>query len=407
MMKNFLKETKELIFSQGSIAVISILQVSFTAKILGPSNYGIIALYLAITATIFRLLSSRNSDLVLLFAEKDKRIQINNFFKLETILGLTSFALVIVAIGILDDFLSLNFNQYSVIIFIFVFSRILTNYTEVFKGYFTHIGNLKLYSYFESGTVVIRFLLVIIFLIFNPTVEMYFLAISTYSIFSGVVSIFLVKKYDHVQLDSKIQFNEFFKLIKNSFIKLRIDQAIGVIPSNLDILIIGYYLNSFDVGIYQFAKKLLEPVNYMYAAFSPWMLNKLKQDITFKFNFLTTKVLLPISALLTLTYFSGGEILISTLGSNEFLNAYQPMLIMLLGYLFFFLTFWTRHFLLIKDSILSHTIARLMNTLTFLITSVFLLNKFSLAGAAIAVSLGIFVQKTMELRAVNKLRKNS
>jgi len=387
--------------------VISILQVSFTAKILGPSNYGIIALYLAITATIFRLLSSRNSDLVLLFAEKDKRIQINNFFKLETILGLTSFVLVIVAIGILDDFLSLNFNQYSVVIFTFVFSRIFTNYAEVFKGYFTHIGNLKLYSYFESGTVVIRFLLVIIFLIFNPTVEMYFLAISTYSIFSGVVSIFLVKKYDHVQLDSKIQFNEFFKLIKNSFIKLRIDQAIGVIPSNLDILIIGYYLNSFDVGIYQFAKKLLEPVNYMYAAFSPWMLNKLKQDITFKFNFLTTKVLLPISALLTLTYFSGGEILISTLGSNEFLNAYQPMLIMLLGYLFFFLTFWTRHFLLIKDSILSHTKARLMNTLTFLITSVFLISQFSLAGAAIAVSLGIFVQKTMELRAVNKLRKSS
>jgi len=407
MMKNFLKETKELIFSQGSIAVISILQVSFTAKILGPSNYGIIALYLAITATIFRLLSSRNSDLVLLYAEKDKRIQINNFFKLETILGLTSFVLVIITIGILDDFLSLNFNQYSVVIFTFVFSRIFTNYAEVFKGYFTHIGNLKLYSYFESGTVVIRFLLVIIFLIFNPTVEMYFLAISTYSIFSGVVSIFLVKKYDHVQLDSKIQFNEFFKLIKNSFIKLRIDQAIGVIPSNLDILIIGYYLNSFDVGIYQFAKKLLEPVNYMYAAFSPWMLNKLKQDITFKFNFLTTKVLLPISALLTLTYFSGGEILISTLGSNEFLNAYQPMLIMLLGYLFFFLTFWTRHFLLIKDSILSHTKARLMNTLTFLITSVFLISQFSLAGAAIAVSLGIFVQKTMELRAVNKLRKSS
>ena len=83
------------------------------------------------------------------------------------------------------------------------------------------------------------------------------------------------------------------------------------------------------------------------------------------------------------------------------------MLIMLLGYLFFFLTFWTRHFLLIKDSILSHTKARLMNTLTFLITSVFLINQFSLAGAAIAFSLGIFVQKTMELRSVNKLRKNS
>lgn len=65
-MKNFLKETKELVLSQGSIAVLAILQVSFTAKTLGPSNYGLIAIYLAITATFFRLLSSRNADLVLL-----------------------------------------------------------------------------------------------------------------------------------------------------------------------------------------------------------------------------------------------------------------------------------------------------------------------------------------------------
>lgn len=406
-MKNFLKETKELIISQGSIAVISILQVSFTAKILGPTNYGVIALYLAITATIFRLLSSRNSDLVLLFAEKDKKIEINHFFKLETILGLISFFFSIMAIVILNNFLPLNFNQYTLVIFIFVFSRILTNYTEVFKGYFTHIGNLKLFSYFESGTIVLRFLLVIAFLLINPSIEMYFLALSIYSIFSGAISIYYVKKYNSIYQDSKITFYKFFNSIKKSFIKLRIDQAIGVIPTNLDILIIGYYLNSFDVGIYQFAKKLLEPVNYMYVAFSPWMLNKLKQDITFKFKFLTTKVLVPISILLTFTYFFGGELLISTLGSSKFLNAYEPMLVMLLGYLFFFLTFWTRHFLLIKDSILSHSKARLMNTLTFLISSVFLIDRYSLVGAAVAVSLGIFVQKILELKSVFKLRKNS
>ena len=71
-MKNFLRETKELIVSQGTIAIIAILQVSITAKILGPSKYGLIAIYIAITATAFRLLSSRNSDIVLLYTGEEK-----------------------------------------------------------------------------------------------------------------------------------------------------------------------------------------------------------------------------------------------------------------------------------------------------------------------------------------------
>ena len=94
-MKNFLRETKELIVSQGTIAIIAILQVSITAKILGPSKYGLIAIYIAITATAFRLLSSRNSDIVLLYTGEEKKINTNYFFKLESLLGIVSFSLTI------------------------------------------------------------------------------------------------------------------------------------------------------------------------------------------------------------------------------------------------------------------------------------------------------------------------
>lgn len=406
-MKNFFIETKELIISQGTIALLAILQVSVTAKLLGPTNFGLIALYLAITATVFRLLSSRNSDIVLQYIQNDRRIHINQFLILETILGIISFVIVMLFIIALDDYLSLNFGEFTFIIFIFVFSRIFINYTEVFKGFFTQLGNLKLYSYFESGTIILRFLLVITFLFFNPSIEMYFLAISTYSFFSGALSIYIVKKYISIEIKSKITFLEFFNIIKKSFIKLRIDQSIGIIPSNLDVLIIGYYLNSLDVGIYQFAKKLLEPVNYIVVAFSPWMLNKLKEDIKFKFNLITTRVLIPTSAILFIIYFFLGEFLISILGNNEFLEAYKPMLVMLVGYLFFLVTFWTRHFLFLKDSILSHTKARLMNAITFLILATFLINQFSLIGAAMAVSCGVVVQKVIEVRKTLELRKNS
>lgn len=406
-MKNFLRETKELIASQGTIAIIAILQVSITAKILGPSKYGLIAIYIAITATAFRLLSSRNSDIVLLYTGEEKKINTNYFFKLESLLGIISFSLTIFIFFAFDNYLNLSFNQYSLVIIIFVFSRIFLNFTEIFKGYFTHLGNLKLFSYFESGTIVLRFVLIVSFIFLSPTIEMYFIALSIYSFTSGIISIIFIKKYEKPIIDSGLKFKEFFYLIKDSFFKIRIDQAIGVVPINLDILVLGSYLDTFSVGLYQFAKKLIEPINYLYVAFSPWMLNKLKNENDYKFSFLTKNVLIPTSILLTTLYVFGGELLITTIGSKEFLNSYQPMLIMLIGNLFFLLTFWSRHYLLINNEILAHTKGRLLNSLTFVILSILLIDEFSVNGVAIAISVGIIVQKLFELNSVFRIKKTN
>lgn len=406
-MKNFLRETKELIASQGTIAIIAILQVSITAKILGPSKYGLIAIYIAITATAFRLLSSRNSDIVLLYTGEEKKINTNYFFKLESLLGIISFSLTIFIFFVFDNYLNLSFSQYSLVIIIFVFSRIFLNFTEIFKGYFTHLGNLKLFSYFESGTIVLRFVLIVSFIFLSPTIEMYFIALSIYSFTSGIISIIFIKKYEKPIIDSGLKFKEFFYLIKDSFFKIRIDQAIGVVPINLDILVLGSYLDTFSVGLYQFAKKLIEPINYLYVAFSPWMLNKLKNENDYKFSFLTKNVLIPTSILLTTLYVFGGELLITTIGSKEFLNSYQPMLIMLIGNLFFLLTFWSRHYLLINNEILAHTKGRLLNSLTFVILSILLIDEFSVNGVAIAISVGIIVQKLFELNSVFRIKKTN
>lgn len=406
-MKNFLRETKELIASQGTIAIIAILQVSITAKILGPSKYGLIAIYIAITATAFRLLSSRNSDIVLLYTGEEKKINTNYFFKLESLLGIISFSLTIFIFFVFDNYLNLSFSQYSLVIIIFVFSRIFLNFTEIFKGYFTHLGNLKLFSYFESGTIVLRFVLIVSFIFLSPTIEMYFIALSIYSFASGIISIIFIKKYEKPIIDSGLKFKEFFYLIKDSFFKIRIDQAIGVVPINLDILVLGSYLDTFSVGLYQFAKKLIEPINYLYVAFSPWMLNKLKNENDYKFSFMTKNVLIPTSILLTTLYVFGGELLITTIGSKEFLNSYQPMLIMLIGNLFFLLTFWSRHYLLINNEILAHTKGRLLNSLTFVILSILLIDEFSINGVAIAISVGIIVQKLFELNSVFRIKKTN
>ena len=89
-MKTFVLETKELLLSQGVIAILAIIQIRIVATNLGPEVYGKIGVYWGLVALCFRLLNSRNSDLVLInFKNKDKNF-LRSSILFEIILGLIS-----------------------------------------------------------------------------------------------------------------------------------------------------------------------------------------------------------------------------------------------------------------------------------------------------------------------------
>tara|TARA_B100001121_G_C18676647_1_gene616536 strand:- start:970 stop:2193 length:1224 start_codon:yes stop_codon:yes gene_type:complete len=406
-MKSFFNETKELFFSQGIIAILSIIQVAYTAKLLGPSNYGKIALYIAITGTVFRIFSSRNSDVVLLFLSEKNEIKIVHFLVLDFLLGILSILITLIIFLSSENILNLEFTTFRVFIIFYLFSRLFLNFTETFKGVVTYQGKLKTYSYFESGTIILRFLFVILFLTIDPSINSYFLALGIYSMLSGLISIVYVLRsnFNLKVTDDTLSFNKFYKKIKNSFLKIRFDQAIGVIPTHLDIIIIGLFTNSFEVGIYQFAKKLIEPINYLVVALNPWILNKLKNNNFFSPKMLLIKILSPIALLLVFGYYFFGKNVIVFLSSSEFLNSFMPMMILLFGFIFYLLTFWTRQFLLINNSILSHTRARIVNTVVFAISAGFFIDMYSYNGIAISVSLGIVAHKLYELKEYYKIKK--
>ena len=94
IMKKFLNETKELLLSQGIIAILAIIQVRVVATNLGPEIYGNIGVYLGFIGISFRLLSSRNSDLVLINFNETNKNFLNSALKFEVLLG--SFSLFFV-----------------------------------------------------------------------------------------------------------------------------------------------------------------------------------------------------------------------------------------------------------------------------------------------------------------------
>ena len=398
IMKKFLNETKELLLSQGLIAVLAIIQVRVVATNLGPEAYGNIGVYLGLVGLSFRILSSRNSDLVLINFKSTNKNFLNSAIYFEILLGIVS---LIFVYGIFFVYYNFIFN-YLILYFV---TRVFLNILEVFKGVFTHNGDMKTYSLVESSSNITRFILVVTFVSLNPDISSFFYALTFHQIFVSVLVLLLLFKKDTNKAE-KITFKEYIKMSKSNFYKIRTDQSVGLIPTHLDVVVIGYFADYYSAGIYRIAKKLVDPINSLIVAFSPWMLNKINNQGDYNFRNLFINILLPSSVIIVSIYYLFGSNLIEIIAGDEFADAFLPMMILLFGFMSYYLTFWTRHFLFMNDLIHKHTIGRFINLIIFLSTSPFFISNFGFNGIAISISLSTVFQKLYEFSVYLKYKNN-
>ena len=398
IMKKFLNETKELLLSQGLIAVLAIIQVRVVATNLGPEAYGNIGVYLGLVGLSFRILSSRNSDLVLINFKSTHKNFLNSAIYFEVLLGIVS---LIFVYGIFFVYYNFIFN-YLILYFV---TRVFLNTLEVFKGVFTHNGDMKTYSLVESSSNITRFILVVTFVSLNPDISSFFYALTFHQLFVSVLVLLLLIKKDTNKAE-KITFKEYIKMSKSNFYKIRTDQSVGLIPTHLDVVVIGYFADYYSAGIYRIAKKLVDPINSLIVAFSPWMLNKINNQGDYNFRNLFINILLPSSVIIVSFYYLFGSNLIEIIAGDEFADAFLPMMILLFGFMSYYLTFWTRHFLFMNDLIHKHTIGRVINLIIFLSTAPFFISNFGFNGIAISISLSTAFQKLYEFSVYLKYKNN-
>ena len=396
IMKEFLFETKELLLSQVTIAVLAIIQIRIVAKSLGPESYGVIGVYLGIIGLCFRFLSSRNSDLVLINYKSYDRNFLRSSMIFELCMGLFSVIISLSLLLITANYGLLDIKSIPNYLLLFICSRVFLNLLEVFKGTYTYKGDMKTYSVVESSASILRFALVVFFILQNPTIENFFIALSLHSFLTGLI-VFFVLIFSNQNKDKKVGFKEYIKISKNNFFKIRTDQAVGLIPAQLDVVILGLLTDFYSAGIYRVARKLVEPVNYIVVAFSPWMLNKINKDDKYNFRKLIFNILIPISIGIILIYIIYGEDMLILIAGIDYISSYTPLLILLMGYIFYLLTFWSRHYLFINDLITQHTIGRLLYLVIFVSLSFLLTESLTFNGVAISISAGMIIQKLYEI----------
>ena len=395
-MKEFLFETKELLLSQVTIAVLAIIQIRIVAQSLGPESYGVIGVYLGIIGLCFRFLSSRNSDLVLINYKSYDRNFLRSSIIFELCMGLFSVIFSLTLLIITANYGLLDIKSIPNYLLLFICSRVFLNLLEVFKGTYTYKGDMKTYSVVESCASILRFALVIFFILQNPTIENFFIALSLHSFLTGMI-VLCVLVFNNKNKNKKTSFKEYIKISKNNFFKIRTDQAVGLIPAQLDVVILGLLTDFYSAGIYRVARKLVEPVNYIVVAFSPWMLNKINKDDKYNFRKLIFNILIPISIGIILIYIIYGEDMLILIAGIDYITSYTPLLILLTGYIFYLLTFWSRHYLFINDLITQHTIGRFLYLVIFVSLSLLLIESLTFNGVAISISAGMIIQKLYEI----------
>ena len=400
-IREIFNQTKDLIGSQSAIAIISIIQVSFVVKQLGPTKYGAVVLLIAVPSLIFRASHARNSDVNLLTLKDGKNFYFESiFFNLITGIGSFIFCLIIftnplIINSSIGDYFGIE--TLSSILIIYLITRIIQTFSETSKSILIFNNDLRRYSILEVSSVLVRFIAVVFLLLNDPSIENYLLAQSIYGISFGLFGLYLSNKY-HDSSNFKIQhFKTYLKAIKSSYGKIRYDQIIGLVPQHFDVILLAVVVDIQTVGIYQFAKRLVEPINYLVVTFNPWLQNKLQsEDKDFKIASFFKQILLPTSLLLFGIYFIFGKNLIVFIGNEEFLNSFMPMMVLLIGFITYLLSFWIRQYLLFSDLIQFHAYGRIIYSLVFLVLAILLSDSLSSLGIAIALSSAMVLQKIFE-----------
>ena len=90
------------------------------------------------------------------------------------------------------------------------------------------------------------------------------------------------------------------------------------------------------------------------------------------------------------------------MGNEDFIDSFEPMMILLIGFVVYLLTFWIRQYLLFGNLIQFHAYGRIIYTLTFLVLVIIFTSSYSALGIAFSLSTAMTVQKIFEFTIYRK-----
>lgn len=226
------------------------------------------------------------------------------------------------------------------------------------------------------------------------------------TIFTTLLFLGVLKKY--IDISKLMNFSSLKRLVKFGFYVV-LTNSVGLINNQIDSLLIGYFMTKVDVGYYAIAIIVMQAVTLL-----PTSVQTITSPLiaSYHHNKEYKKIKLLIKNTLLKTYFITivisiiialcGKLLIQIFFSEEFMPAYVPMLILLLGYSISAPMIAVGGALAsvgkIEISFQRSVLCMLIN----IILNFVLIPEFGLIGAAIATSLSLIFACITNLLLLNR-----
>ncbi len=221
------------------------------------------------------------------------------------------------------------------------------------------------------------------------------------TILVGILSLIIIREYFSAK---SVDINAVLKEVFRFGFYIVIANSIGMINVQVDSLMLGYYMSETDVGYYAVAIIFLEGLRLIPESVqritTPAIANYYGKQEYEKIHGLMKNSMLKVFAITVLissTLILLGQFLIETLFNEEFLQAYYPLLILLVGYSVYapILSIGGALAGIGKVALMSKLslICAVMNT----ILNILMIPKYGITGAAIATSTSLIFTSFLKL----------
>ena len=381
--------------------LFSYLYVVLVANKLGASNYGVLSLAFAIL--------SFSSALALLGLDEGV-IRYVSFYKGRKDIGsakgtiktalktaLNTSIVIAVLLIIFSDFISNNiFNEYdlmNLLIFVAValpFTVTAQIFLVSFRAFQKPQYEVMIKELIEkSSKVIITFILFLFGFRLLGAAAGFVLAI----ILMSIISVIVFNKYILNFFSNKTQEKENKKELLNYSMPLLLKNFMWFIISWIDILMIGYFKTTSDVGIYNVAlptsSLIIMPAYSIMYLFLPVISQLYGENNMAEIKNVYKKVskyLLLINIPIFLIIFILSEDIVSLFFGKEYLNAFLPLVILSIGYLSFSLSDISMNMLSVMKKTKTISAVIFLFALVNAVLNYILIPKYGIIGAATATS---------------------
>ena len=276
LRRKFVRNVGDLTIANVVGAALSFTQGILVARWLGPELYGVAALVMSYPSLIYSFFDARSGEMSVKylseFQARNERGRVLAICKLGYLVDLALVSLAFLLVALSAHWAAENIAQRpeaALIIIIYTIGFLPRSFVGTSKAIFTVLGRFRVIALVDTLMTLLRAVLVlglvlsgweVAGVVWGTTIVM----IATGLLYGSLAWVLMLRTWGGSPLHGNLRALDGRKReITRFLVYTDLNALVGIIPKQLDVILVGYFRGSMEVGYYKLAKSLSAVVGYL------------------------------------------------------------------------------------------------------------------------------------------------